>query len=209
MAPRSYDSTLRLQRQAELKARIAAAAVALHAEKGAVATSYADIARVAGVSLPTVHAHFPTQDDLMAGCTGHVAARAPAFPAEAILGAPDLATALDALASAMDQQHRHFEPWLVWRQERIVPLLATLSARTREHRAGFVAQLLRKHLGPGDHREAVATCEAVLSFDFWHRLVRGHGLSRPAVHRALVRCLAAGTGDGTTVARRSTPRTPR
>jgi len=209
MPPRPYDSTLRLQKQAELKARIAAAAVALHAEKGAIATSYADIARMAGVSLPTVHAHFPTQDDLLAGCTGHVAARAPAFPADAVLAACDLATAFDALAAAVDQQHRYFEPWLAWRQERTVPFVAMLSARTREHRSDFVAQLLRKHLGAGDHREAVATCESVLSFDFWYRLVREHGLSRPAAHRAIVRCLAAATGDGATAARPSPPRTRR
>lgn len=210
MAPRSYDSTLRLRRQAELTARIAAAAVALHAEKGALATSYADIARVAGVSLPTVHAHFPTQDDLMAGCTGHVAARAPVFPAEAILTAPDLATALEALVCALDQQHRHFEPWLVWRQERLVPFLAALSARGRAQRASFLAQLLRKHLGAGDHREAVATCESILSFDFWHRLVREHGLSRPAAQRAITRCLAAAIGgDAVAAVRPSSARTRR
>lgn len=209
MPPRAYDSTLRLQRQAELSARIAAAAVSLHAEKGAIATSYADIAHAAGVSLPTVHAHFPKQDDLLAGCTGHVAARAPAFPAEAILAVADLSAAFDALATAIDEQHRHFEPWLTWRQERLVPFLAVLSARGREQRTRFIAQLLRKHLGAGDHREAAALCETVLSFDFWHRLVREHGLSRPAVHRAILRCLAASIGDGANAARSAPPRTRR
>ena len=80
MATRPYDSALRLRKQAELKARIVGAAVALHAQKGATDTSYSDIAAHAGVSLPTVYAHFPTQRDLLAGCTSHVGARAPALP---------------------------------------------------------------------------------------------------------------------------------
>src|SRR4029453_13368546 len=93
MAPRAYNSELRLQKQAELKERIPPAAPKLHARKGAMATSYAEIAAASGVSLPTVYAPFPTQDELLAGCTQHVAARAPALPIESLLAAPDLAAA--------------------------------------------------------------------------------------------------------------------
>jgi hypothetical protein len=32
--------------------------------------------------------------------------------------------------------------------------------------------VLKRHLGPGEHREAVGGWESVLSFDFWHRLAR-------------------------------------
>jgi AcrR family transcriptional regulator len=191
MAPRAYNSELRLQKQAELKERIAAATATLHARKGAMATSYAEIAAAAGVSLPTVYAHFPTQDELLQGCTRHVAARAPALPIESLLAAPDLPAAAALMADAMEQQHLYFEPWLSWRENRVIPFLAAMSSEVREQLSALVARVLKRHLGPGEHREAVAAWESALSFDFWHRLSRGHGLSRPAVRRVIVSCLQA------------------
>ena len=191
MATRTYDSALRLRKQAELKARIVGAAAALHAQKGATDTSYADIAAQAGVSLPTVYAHFPTQRDLLAGCTAHVGERAPALPVEQILAAPDLRAAAEMLAAAVDARHHHFEPWLAWREDRVIPFLAELSGERREQFAALIARVLRRHLGPGDHREAVAAWESTLSFDFWHRLTRGHRLSRPRARGVIVRALLA------------------
>ncbi|HKU87631.1 MAG TPA: helix-turn-helix domain-containing protein [Casimicrobiaceae bacterium] len=191
MTTRPYDSALRLRKQAELKARIIDAAAALHAQKGATDTSYADIASHAGVSLPTVYAHFPTQRDLLAGCTAHVGARAPALPIEQILASTDLPSAAELLAAAMDARHHHFEPWLAWREDRVIPFLAELSGARRDQFAALIARVLRRHLGPGDHREAVAAWESTLSFDFWHRLTHGHRLSRPRVRRIVVRSLLA------------------
>ena len=191
MATRPYDSALRLRKQAELKARIVGAAAALHAQKGATDTSYADIAAQAGVSLPTVYAHFPTQRDLLAGCTAHVGARAPALPVDEVLATSDLPAAAEKLAVAMDARHHHFEPWLAWREDRVIPFLAELSGARRDQFAALIARVLRRHLGPGDHREAVAAWESTLSFDFWHRLTRGHGLSRSRARRVIVRALLA------------------
>ena len=82
MAKRPYNSELRQRKHEELKARIAAATAELHAARSASGTSYADIAAQAGVSVPTVYAHFPTQRELLEGCTGHVAAGAPKLPIE-------------------------------------------------------------------------------------------------------------------------------
>jgi len=191
MATRPYDSALRLRKQAELKARIVGVAAALHAQKGATDTSYADIAAHAGVSLPTVYAHFPTQRDLLAGCTAHVGARAPALPVEQLLAAPDLRAAAEMLAAAVDARHHHFEPWLAWREDRVIPFLAELSGARRDQFAALIARVLRRHLRPGDHRDAVAAWESTLSFDFWHRLTRGHRLSRPRARGVIVRALLA------------------
>jgi AcrR family transcriptional regulator len=191
MATRAYNSALRLRKQEELKARIAAAAAALHAEKGANATSYADIAAAAGVSLPTVYAHFPTQRALLEGCTQHVAAKAPDLPVEAVLAAADVGAAAQLLTHAIEQRHLHFEPWLAWREDRVIPFLAELSGEVRNELAGLITRILRRHLGAGDHREVVAAWECVLSFDFWHRLVRTHRLSRPAARRLMCQSLRA------------------
>jgi AcrR family transcriptional regulator len=190
-ATRAYKSENRLRKQAELRARIAAAAAALHARKGALATSYADIAAEAKVSLPTVYAHFPTMDALLAGCTSHVAGRAPILPVADIVGAPTLARAAEQLVDAMEQQHLHFEPWLSWRENRVIPFLADLAGRVRDQRSALIARVLRQHCGPGGHRAAVAAWETALSFDAWHRMARGHRLSRPAVRRATLQCLLA------------------
>ncbi|MGC2457344.1 MAG: TetR/AcrR family transcriptional regulator [Gallionellaceae bacterium] len=191
MKTRAYNIETRLRQQAALKASIAAATVELHAAKGAIATSYADIAKYAGVSLPTVYKHFPTLNELLQGCTSHVIAKAPQFPADEILAAPDLPAAAELLAAAMEQQHLHYEPWFTWREDRVIPFLAELSEGFRKMQSAFLTKLLAQHLGKGVRREMVAGWESALSFDLWHRLVRSHGLPRPAARRVLVHCLLA------------------
>lgn len=191
MATRAYNSELRHRKQAELKTRIAAAAAALHARKGANATTYAEIAARAGVSLPTVYAHFPTQGELLQGCTGHVAASAPALPADKVLDAASLRAAAESLVDAIEQLHLYFEPWLAWREDRVIPFLAELAAHRRDDLAALITRVLNRHLGPGAHREIVCGWESVLSFDFWHRLARGHRLSRPAVRRVMLQSMEA------------------
>jgi len=191
MKTRPYNNATRRRQQAALKARIAAATAELHADRGVVATSYADVAKAAGVSLPTVRRHFPTLDELLQGCTGHVIAQAPPVPVEKILAAPDLAAAARLLVAAMERQHLHFEPWLAWREDRVIPFLAGMSEGIRRHRAALVAQVLERHGGGEGSRERVAAWESILSFDLWHRLVREHGLSRRAARDVLVRCLLA------------------
>jgi AcrR family transcriptional regulator len=206
MATRSYNVESRRRKQGELKARIAAAAAELHAVKGGGATSYADIAKHAGVSLPTVYSHFPTRHELFQGCTAHVAGQAPALPVEKILAASDLPAAAELLVAAMEQQHLHFEPWLAWREDGVIPLLAEMSAGIREGQAALVGRLLKRHLGPGARREIIAGWESVLSFDLWHRLVRQHGLPRPAARRVLVQCLLAISGPQPAIKSNPRPR---
>lgn len=194
MAPRAYNNETRLQQQAELKERIAGATAELHAEKGAVATSYAEIAQRAGVSLPTVYKHFPTQGQLMTACTGHVAGRAPPLPAAEILHAASLAAAAEALVDAMDRIHAHFEPWKAWREQRLIPVLGKMASGQRQQLTGLIAQVLARQLGSGEYRELAAVWESLLDFELWHRLVREHKLSRSAVRRTLVRLLLAVAG---------------
>lgn len=195
MAPRAYNNETRQQQQAELKARIAAAAAELHAQKGALATSYAEVAERAGVSVPTVYKHYPDLDELVRGCTAHVAGRAPAVPVEAILGAPTLQAAIEGLVDATMGLHAHFEPWVVWREQGRIPALAELYASNRQRATQLCAAVLDRHGVGGDRRELAAVMESLLHFELWHRLMRLHKLTRGAVRRRLIQLLMAALGQ--------------
>jgi len=82
MAPRKYQLGKRAETLEETRRRIIGATFELHAEKGIVATSMQDVAERADVALRTVYNHYPTVDDLVAGCTVKVMALlAPPTPA--------------------------------------------------------------------------------------------------------------------------------
>jgi AcrR family transcriptional regulator len=194
LAPRAYNTENRQLQQAALKERIAAAAAALHKTQGALATSYAQIAEQAGVSLPTVYKHFPSLDDLIQACTSHVAAQAPDFPAEAILSAPDLEAAAGALVEAVDAMHAHFQPWLVWREQQRIPALAQLEARRRAQMLQLCEAVLTRHLGAGEYRAAAAWWEALLAFELRERVLGDHRQSRSAYRRTVLSLLLAVSG---------------
>ena len=205
MSTRRYTPKVRQTQVSERRQRVAAATAELHAEKGASATSYADIAGRAGVSLPTVHSYFPTQADLLSACTGHVGARAPQLPVQAILTAPNLSDAADRLVVAVDGLHAYFEPWVSWRQEKVVPFLAELAATRRAQLTSMIARLLSQHR-PGQQGVCAAVWESILSFDFWQRLVRQHGVPRARVRKILKDLLMAVLGPGPSTSIQPGPR---
>ena len=65
MSPRRYRSDRRKAATEETRRRIVDSTVSLHAECGAIATTYAMIAERADVAIPTVYNHFPTLGDLL------------------------------------------------------------------------------------------------------------------------------------------------
>lgn len=193
--PRPYNNASRLQAQAELKSRIAAAAARLHAEKGPLGTSWADIARAAGVSLPTVYKHFPDFETLIPACTGYAAQLAPVLPVEHLLACDDLAETAQALVQACDQLNAYYEPWLAWGESVRIEPLARQQAQVRAAFTGLCGQVLRRHLpDSAGLDEMAAQWQALLDFAFWHALVRRHGLSRAAARRHIVHLLLAVTG---------------
>ena len=72
MAPRKYDLGKRAQALEDTRRRIVDATFQLHNEKGILNTSMQDIAGRADVAIRTVYHHFPTVNDLVNGCAGHV-----------------------------------------------------------------------------------------------------------------------------------------
>ena len=194
MAPRAYNNETRQLQQEELKQRIAAAAARLHAERGVLATSYAEIAQAAGISLPTMYKHFPDLGQLVRACSGHVASTAPPFPADEILAAADLPAAAQVLVDAIDRRHAHFEPWVVWREANRIPVIAEAAAVRRRETVQLCAALLERHGVAAPRDEIAALWESLLDFELWHRLVRAHKLPRAAVRTHLHSLLLAVTG---------------
>ena len=74
MAPRKYDLGKRAESVEETKRRIIDATFELHNEQGVAATTLPEVAQRADVALGTVYRYFPTVDDLVVGCSGHVMA---------------------------------------------------------------------------------------------------------------------------------------
>ena len=68
MSPRRYRMDARRAASDATRHRIVAAAVKLHAEKGALATGWDEIAVAAGVSRATVYHHFPSLESLIPAC---------------------------------------------------------------------------------------------------------------------------------------------
>src|SRR5215218_10421234 len=68
---RRYELKARAEAQQETRARIAAAAAALHEEVGVGKTTVADVARRAGVQRLTVYNHFPDLQTLLPACSAH------------------------------------------------------------------------------------------------------------------------------------------
>lgn len=194
MAPRAYNNETRQQQQEELKQRVAEAAARLHAERGVLATSYAEIAQAAGISLPTMYKHFPDLGQLVRACSGHVASKAPPFPADEILAAADLPSAAHELVDAMDRRHAHFEPWVVWREANRIPVIAEAAAARRRETVQLCEALLTRHGVAGPRGEIAALWESLLDFELWHRLVRVHKLPRAAVRAHVLSLLLAVTG---------------
>jgi AcrR family transcriptional regulator len=194
MAPRAYNKETRQQLQEQLKQRIAEAAAQLHAERGVLATSYADIAQAAGVSVPTMYKHFPDLGQLVRACSGHVTANAPVFPTDEILASPDLRTAAEMLVNAMDRLHAYFEPWKSWREASRIPVIAESAAQQQGRMVQLCEALMARHGVEGPHHELAAMWESLLDFELWHRLVRGHALPRATVRAHLLSLVLAVTG---------------
>ncbi len=197
MSPRTYQSPLRAAQMDALRDRIAAAAAELHAEKGALQTSFKEIAARADVAVPTVYKHFPDLEALIPACTGHVARRAPSLSVAELEAIPDLEGRVKRLVAAQFELHAYLEPWLRWREAEHIPALKKVLAQQQAH----ARDLLHAALAParsGKVPEPLgAAAEVLLSFEAWQllraRLSPAKALA--AVRQALLTLAAPPRGE--------------
>jgi AcrR family transcriptional regulator len=175
---RRYELKRRAERQQETRRRIVEAAVELHTTLGPSRTTVSAIAERAGVTRPTVYAHFPDERALFLACSGHVreavpppdqgAWRAIADPAER------LATALRDLYGYYERLEPLFEN--VQRDVATMPIVAEIYA----HRVRYLEEVADVLLEPWPARgssRARLRCAIghALEFGTWQSLVRRQG----------------------------------
>ena len=172
MAKRTYSMETREAREAETRERIVRAAVRLHADKGALHTPFAAIAKRAQVSPQTVYNHFPDLGALLGACTGHVAARAPAVDEGMFRGGRSAEERLRRLARAVYARVEFFAPWLRlgYHEAAFSPELAALFAAGDDEvrRLAVVALAPDREPGAG----FVDAAFVLLDYPAWKTLTR-------------------------------------
>jgi AcrR family transcriptional regulator len=195
---RSYHLRRRAEQQEQTRQRIIEAAVALHTTLGPAHTSVQAIADRAGVTRPTVYAHFPDARSLLMACSGHVAAADPPPDASAWQDIADPARRLAAALSAVYAYYGRHEQLLdnVQRDVTMLPALAEISEyRSRYLRTAREA-LVEAWPARGAARSRLRRAIGhALEFRTWQSLVRRQGCSvREAV--ALMTALAEAASSG-------------
>ena len=174
MSPRAYDRRLRQAASDEARRRIVEATAALHAERGARATSHAMIAERAGVSVPTVYKYFPTVNHLIPACTGLVASRAPVALDETLFeGKEGLADRVRALASAMFRLHEYYAPWVRWTvaaDAAEFPELRAYLKRVQDHQAAIIRLALTPKGAKAPSESLVLLARILLGAPSWFTL---------------------------------------
>jgi AcrR family transcriptional regulator len=175
---RNYTKTRRAEQEAETRERIAAAALALHAEIGPARTTISQIAERAGVQRHTVYAHFPEERDLLMACSGlHIAQSPPPSPA-----------GWDTLRDPTVRLRKALTTLYAWYAANEAVLAAVL--RDAEHHAllrevmdvrfGPSLQAIAGSLSAGLAEKGRAALALALSFHTWRTLTRDAGLSPSA-----------------------------
>jgi AcrR family transcriptional regulator len=171
----------------ETRRRIVEATLALHTERGIMATSWDDIAERAGVAVATVYRHFPSLGELVPACGGLVWERVqpPRLDQaeEWFAGRASVSARVERLVAELCAFHarsaRYIDP--VWAERKQIPALATaldsLDA-TRE-------ALVREALEPAEPDELeVQAVTALTDLPVWQALA-GRGIPKEEIPRML------------------------
>jgi AcrR family transcriptional regulator len=196
---RTYELKRRAERQEETRRRIVAAAVDLHTTLGPSRTTVQAIAERAGVTRPTVYAHFPDARSLFQACSGHVRATIPPpdpTPWHSIADPSErLETALRELYGYYERLELLLEN--VQRDAAVMPLVAEMNAYRARHLEEIRDLLLQAWPTRGGTRARLRRAIGhALEFRTWQSLVRRQGCATDeAVQLMAALACAAGSGN--------------
>ncbi len=201
---RTYTKHRRAESEAETRAHIIEATVALHEEVGPARTTIAAIAERAGVHRPTVYRHFPTVEGLLGACSGHwVELHPPPDPASwAAVDDPD-----ERLCRALDELFAYYEATEamtrnVLRDAAVMPELEIYGDQFREYFAAVTEVLLAGRAADSLLEPALTLATA---FETWQTMTQRADLERAgavALAVALVNGVTRATDATTPIPRR-------
>ena len=175
---RTYELKRRAERQEETRRRIVEAAVELHTTLGPSATTVQAIAERAGVTRPTVYAHFPDARSLFQACSGHVRETVPPPDPIAWVSISDPGARLETALRELYGYYERLEPLLekVERDAAVMPIIAELKSYRVRYLEGIRELLLEAWTTRGGARARLRRAIGhALEFGTWQSLVRRQG----------------------------------
>src|SRR3954447_20617775 len=198
-SPRTYELKRRAERQEETRRRIVDAAVELHSTLGPSRTTVQAVAERAGVTRPTVYAHFPDERALFQACSGHVAETSPPPDPSHWRAIPDPS---ERLAAALRELYGYYEGnetllANVQRDVAVMPVVAEID----EYRVRYLeeARDLMVEAWPPSRRGARARLRRAvghaLEFSTWQSLVRRQGSTNEEAVRLMLALASAAAAE--------------
>ena len=174
MKTRRYTKHARAEAEAETRARILEAVMALHEEVGPLRTTISGIAERAGVERLTVYRHFPDEASMIGSCSALWSERNPAPP---LPGDSDCRRALLDLYAWFRGNARMLERVHADRSD-----MPTVNAALKEQDAYLdaVASALDRQW-PNRNAKRLTTLRHAVQFSTWQSLQRIAGGDRQAV----------------------------
>jgi AcrR family transcriptional regulator len=191
---RTYEPKRRAERQEETRQRIVDAAVELHTTLGPSRTTVQAIAEKAGVTRPTVYAHFPDARSLFSACSGHVRASIPPPDPARWESISDPAARLETALRELYAYYTRLEPLFenVERDVAVMPIIAELNAQRVRYLEGIRDLLLEPWPARGSARTRLRRVIGhALEFATWRSLVRRQGCSPGEAVRLMVALASA------------------
>jgi AcrR family transcriptional regulator len=194
---RKYELQRRAEKQQETRQRIVDAAVDLHTTHGPSRTTVQAIASKAGVTRPTVYAHFPDERSLFEACSGHVRTVVPPPDPSPWRAVSDPGERLVAALRALYGYYERLEPLLanVERDAAVMPVIAELNGDRVRYLEEVRDLVVEAWPGRGAARTRVGRAVGhALEFGTWRSLVRRQGCtSEEAIALMLGLARAAGS----------------
>ena len=194
--PREYRMRKRADAWQQTRERILQATMQLHDEQGVAPTTFADIAKRAGLGQATLYRHFPTLGDLVQACGGHVWQEmrppTPDTAAAVFEGLTGLGLRLEKLVEEIDAFYRRgaLRLGLAGRDRELIPALEYFLRAVEAGVEAYVKEALAPSKPPKRVVEAVA---ALMSFPVWSRFTQ-LDLSERKSRQLTLRLIQCGMG---------------
>ena len=186
---RTYELKQRAERQQETRRRIVEAAVELHTTVGPSRTTVAAIAERAGVTRPTVYAHFPDTRSLFEACSGLWLETTPPPDRDAWRSISDPARRLESALRDLYAYYERTERLLenVERDAPAMPIVAEVDGLRLRYLEEARDLLLVGWPGRGAARARTARAIGhALEFGTWQSLVRRQRCSADEAARLML-----------------------